>query len=121
MERIYHHYEKWEDHKHGFYDNVSGKNKKELINKVIEMFSDSELTKKYMRRVITEWKYSCEQNLSNSSMNKIAYLGQSACCLYANIPSTITMEAWSLVDKDKRNKADEIARNLIKEWEVQYA
>jgi len=31
------------------------------------------------------------------------------------------MEAWSLVNIDKRNKANEIADKLIKEWEVQYA
>ena len=30
----------------------------------------------------------------------IAYLGQGACCLYAEVPSTVTMEAWNLLDKE---------------------
>jgi hypothetical protein len=38
MERIYHRYELWEDHKAGFYNNVSGEIKKIYIDKCIEMF-----------------------------------------------------------------------------------
>ena len=121
MKRIYHHYCKWEDYPNGFYDNLSGKNKDYLKLKVVELFSSQELTETYMKKVIDEWIYSCEQNLSNDSMNKIAYLGQAACCIYANIPSTITMDAWHLVSKENRDKSDMIADKLIKEWEVKYA
>ena len=44
MERIYHPYWLWEDYKNGFYDNISGDQKKTLILKVIEMFNDEKLT-----------------------------------------------------------------------------
>ena len=118
MIRIYHPYDLWEDYKHGFYDNLSGKNKNELGAKVVDLFSDSIKTRIYMQRVINEWKFSCEHNLSNNSMNKIAYLGQAACCMYAGIPSSITMEYWNKVDKSNRDKADEIAKELIEKWEV---
>lgn len=116
--RIYHPYDKWEDFKHGFYDNLSGKNKELLKAKVVELFTSASKTKKYMERVITEWPYSCEHNLTNESMNRVAYLGQSACCLYANIPSTITMEAWSEVPEENRKVANEIAERTIKKWET---
>lgn len=121
MNRIYHHYEAWEDFPAGFYDNVSGKNKAQLIDKVIELFSSPELTKQYMDLVIKLWPNSCEHNLSNLSMNRIAYLGQGACCLYAGVPSSITMEAWNKVDKNFRDIADSIAEKIISEWEVAYA
>jgi hypothetical protein len=117
MNRIYHHYEKWEDYKAGFYDNISGKNKSLLVDKVIEMFSNYESTEIYMRKVINEWKYSCEHNLTNNGLNKIAYIGQAACCLYAGIPYQITMNAWNKVDIINRNLADKIAIKIIKEWE----
>ena len=116
MSRIYHPYWKWEDYKAGFYDNVSGEKKKFLFNKVIEMFSDQKLTKENMERVINEWEFSCQHNLSNESMNKIAYIGQGACCLYAGVPSTITMEAWSSVSKENQNKANEIAELILQKW-----
>lgn len=115
--RIYHHYTLWEDYRDGFYNNVSGVLKKEMINKVIELFSNPALTKDFMMRVVKEWKYSCEHNLTNESMNKIAYIGQGACCLYAGVPSTVTMEAWSKVPKEHQLEADNIALSVIEYWE----
>jgi hypothetical protein len=116
MNRVYHHYERWEDWKLGFYDNCSGAEKKEKIQKVVEMFESEELTTEYMNRVIEEWKYSCEHNLTNESINKIAYIGQAACCIYAKIPNSVTMEAWSLLSKDVQQRSDNIAKRVIEKW-----
>jgi hypothetical protein len=120
IERIYHSYDKWEDHKAGFYDNISGKDKDRMIKKVIELFTNPEETRKYMIRVVKEWIFSCQHNLTNESMNKIAYLGQGACCLYAGIPSTVTMEAWSKVPEEFRNIADSIAIDVLELWEFRH-
>jgi len=117
MERIYHRYEYWEDYKAGFYNNISGINKDLMIKKVVELFSSSELTNQYMNLVIEKWKYSCEHNLTNISLNRIAYLGQSACCLYAGVPSSITMEAWRLVSEENRNNANKIALSIISNYD----
>ena len=116
MERIYHHFKYWEDHKHGFYDNCSGKERDIKIEKVLEMFNSEQLTRENMTRVIDEWIYSCEQNLTNESMNKIAYLGQGACCLYAEVPSTVTMEAWSKLSKDVKDRSNRIANEVLNVW-----
>jgi hypothetical protein len=117
MERIYHNYKKWEDFNCGFYSTTNTKNKNYLISKVIELFTDSNLTEIYMRKVINEWVYSCEHNLTNMSLNKIAYIGQAACCIYAKVPFYITMNAWNKIDIINRNIADKIAYKIIKEWE----
>lgn len=117
MDRIYHRYELWEDWPAGLY-NSAGRNKSELIDKVIELFSDPKLTRKFMLEVIEKWPYSCEHNLTNNSLNKIAYLGQAACCLYAKIPATVTMEAWSKVPEKFRNEANEIAAEVLSIWEA---
>jgi hypothetical protein len=117
IKRIYHPWEKWEDYKAGFYDNVSGKDKQKMIDKVIEMFSSPELTEKYMNKVTKEWFFSCEHNLTNNGLNKIAYIGQGACCLYGGVPSTITMEAWSKVPKEFQIIADAIAVKVLNGWE----
>lgn len=119
MERIYHRYELWECFKNGFFRNVSGAEKKELQKKVIELFEDSIKTEMYMNKVINEWVYSCEHNLTNISLNRVAWLGQSACCLYAKIPYSITMETWRLVEEGKRNIACEIAEKIISKYEQQ--
>ena len=116
MKQIYHRYEVWEDHKHGFYNNLSGSEKEGKIQLVIEMFSDASKTREMMNRVVNEWKFSCEHNLTNNGLNKIAYIGQSACCLYGEIPATITMEAWSLLPKDIQDRSDMIAQKAINQW-----
>mgnify|MGYP000574741210 CR=1 FL=1 len=121
IKRIYHSWEKWEDYKAGFYDNISGKDKSIMIDKVVEMFSSKDLTEKYMDKVIHNWFYSCEQNLTNNGMNKIAYIGQAACCLYFGIPATVTMEAWSEVDEEHQMEANEIATKKLNEWERIYS
>lgn len=74
MKQIFHPFHLWEDHKHSFYDNCSGKVKEEKLKVCIEFFSDAEKTHEFMERVLKYWKYSCEHNLTNNSMNKIAYL-----------------------------------------------
>ena len=117
MERIYHRYEKWECFKSGFFRNVSGEEKKQLSKKVIELFENSIETKEYMLRVVNEWSYSCEHNLTNISLNRVAWLGQAACCIYAKIPYSLTMENWRYVDKEKRDIACNIAEEIIKQYE----
>jgi hypothetical protein len=116
MKRIYHPYWLWEDYKHGFYENSSGSNKEKHIEKCLELFNSKELTTEFMFRVVNEWKYSCEHNLTNEAMNKIAYIGQSACCLFASIPNTITMECWSKLSSEIQKQANEIAEKALNHW-----
>lgn len=117
MKRICHPYWLWEDYKSGFYDNLSGKEKENKIKSVLTLFNSAELTEKYMQRVVNEWKYSCEHNLSNESMNRVAYIGQAACCLYDKAPNLITMYAWKFLDLDVRERSDKIAKKIILLWE----
>lgn len=119
MKRIYHPYWLWEDYKAGFYDNMSGINKQQKIKKVLEMFNDAKKTKEMMFYVVDNWKHSCEHNLTNESVNKIAYIGQSACCVYDGIPNTITMSAWSLLTQEVKERSDNIALLAIERWNKQ--
>ena len=87
-----------------------------MIEKVVELFSSAELTEHYMSQVISSWPYSCEHNFTNNALNRVAYLGQAACCIYAGIPSSITMEAWAEVPKQCQDIACQIAERLIVSW-----
>ncbi len=120
LKQVFHPFSLWEDHKHGFYNNISGGNKSEMIKDVIQLFCNPLETEEYMNRVIKEWPFSCEHNLTNEAMNKIAYLGQAACALYKGVPCSITMEAWSKVPKEFQDIADEIAGRIINQWETNY-
>ena len=105
MEQVFYPWDLWEDHKHGFYNNVSGLNKKKLEEKVLEVFSNESMTLMFMSSVLDNWKFSCEHNFTNPSINKIAYLGQAACCLAYGVPSTVTMSYWRNVPEEYRDKS----------------
>ena len=117
INRVYHPWWLWEDYKNGFYNTDSSKVKLKNINKVISYFNDYEATIFYMRLVSKEWRFSMEHNLTNYSMNRIAYIGQSACCLHLGIPSSTTMYAWKFIEHDIRERSDKTALLIIKEWE----
>jgi hypothetical protein len=114
--RIYHPYWLWEDYKAGFYENCSGEQKQIYVKKIIEMFNSEKLTLESMFSVVDNWKYSCEHNLTNNSMNGIAYIGQGACCIYCGAPSTITMECWSKLTKEVQERANKNALQAIERW-----
>lgn len=120
--RYFYDYREWEDYKNGMYKKpisirlISGETEEERLNKVIELFSNQDLTRKYMQRVIDEWKIACKVVFSDPSMNKVAWLGQSACCIYAGITESETRKAWWMVSQENRDKADEIAKELIKKY-----
>ena len=119
MNRVYHPWNKWEDYKNGFYNQCSGEEKEQKKQAAINLFNNEDLITEYMNRVINEWIYSCEHNLTNPSLNRIAYIGQSACCIYDRIPSTVTMEIWSLLDPKVQDRANKIAESVLKKWEKQ--
>lgn len=115
MKQLFYHYKFWEDHKNGFYGSFSG-DKNKAIKDIVCFFSNKHETEKYMSLVTKKWIFSCRHNLTNNSINKVAYLGQSAVNLKFGYPSTITMEAWSSVPKEFQNIANNIANKIIKTW-----
>ncbi len=114
--QIFHPWDVWEDYKYDFYNNCTGEEKKEKINLCIEMFNNEMETRQAMFYVVSNWRKSMEHNLTNNAMNKIAYIGQAACAYYARIPSTVTMEAWSLLDEDVQERANGIAQEALDFW-----
>ena len=117
MKQIYHNWELWEDYKNGFYSSVKPSSKNELIFKIKELFKSRELTNLYMKNVCDNWFYSCEHNLTNLNMNRIAWLGQAASCLYCGASCFLTMNVWNMLSFLDQKESDLIAIKNIKEWE----
>jgi len=114
--RIYHPWDKWEDYHYNFYDNCTGQNKEFKLQSVVNMFNSGIDTERCMNYVMENWTNSMEHNLTNSSMNQIAYIGQSACAYYDNIPATVTMEGWSLLTSEVKERSNQLAKDVIDKW-----
>ena len=116
MKQLFHPWHKWEDYEYNFYSNCTGKEKVQKAESCIEMFNSESETRRCMFYVVLNWKRSMEHNLTNSNMNKIAYIGQSACAYYDKIPNTVTMECWSILDVDVQDRANMIAKEALDFW-----
>ena len=116
MERIFHHYEKWEDYQCGMYDEL--KDGRECrVELAKNLLANAPLCEKFMREVVKRWKCACEQVFTNTNVNRRAWLGQAACCLYAGVKENETREAWWQLTEDERNLANEIADKVINDYE----
>lgn len=114
--RIFHTYDKWECHKAGFYQTKKeGWSHQECEDEFKRILSDQNLFGEILSKVIVEWKNSCEHYLTNTSMNRIAWLGQAAVCYHSGVPSRYS-GAWMDIDKKTREKADNTALNYLNKW-----
>ena len=119
MERKYHPYTDWEDYKNGQYKR-SVDNERELILKAKALLKDKQAFETACKNVMKEWPISCEQNLTNLSINRIAWMGQAACCLRYGCPDYITKLAWGLLTQKSMDEANKIAGQIISIWECNY-
>lgn len=118
--RIFHTFEKWECHKAGFYANSKqGMTSTQCENEYAKFLSDIERFKEGLDGVLREWKNSCEHYLTNTSMNRIAWLGQAAMCYSTGIPSKFC-SGFNLLTTDEQDKANMVALEALNYWMKSY-
>ena len=117
MKRIYHTWDKWESFYSGFFNTKppKGITPKQAEEKYRELLSDPEEFARICARIIEEWPYSCEHNLTNKTLNRIAWMGQAALAYKHNIPAQFR-GGYNLLTKEQQQKADEIALKYINIW-----
>ena len=119
MKQRYYHYTTWEDFKHGMYDEDK-ENRHERVQKAVELLTDLENLYEQMTRVTIQWKYATEQNLTNANINHQAFLGQTACSIWAGVHEDETREAWGVLTCEQRYKANRVADRVFKEWQARF-
>lgn len=124
MNRIFHPYWKWEDFQHGLFDlerEYSEPEEMVLSNQAKTLLTDSKLFYQIGLKVIRAWTFAAEQNLTNSSRNKQAWIGQASCCYYYKIPERITKLGWRLMSIPQQVEANKVADKIIRIWEKEHA
>ena len=113
--RTYHPYWKWEETRFNMWGKVN--DREYFLKKMIEFTGNHNKYGNAMLKVIREWKYSCEHNLSDISQNRRAWLGHAACALKYKCPEDIVRQAWSYLSDEQRILANEKADKAINYWE----
>lgn len=116
MKRIYHPFDKWEDYRHNFYGGVCEYPKDNTLGLYASLLKDLPRFEEALKVVISEWKYSCEHNLTNEGMNRIAYLGQASCALAYKVPSSISMGGFNLLTAEEQAAANAMAQKYLDLW-----
>lgn len=90
--------------------------KQSLLEKAITFTGDHVLYGSFMMRVAKEWKYSCEHNLTDPSINQQAWIGHAACALAFGCPEDIVRKAWWNLTDEQRIAANKMADRAIEFW-----
>jgi hypothetical protein len=115
-ERIFHVYEEWECYKAGFYDtHKDGMAKADCEEAYRAFLADPGKFSEALERVTAEWINSCEHYLTNTSMNRIAWLGQAAACYSIRIPSAYRGGFW-LLSPEQQAAANGVALDYLNRW-----
>jgi hypothetical protein len=122
MKRIFHPYNLWEDCNNGILETNFNEEQTELLTyKAKSLLCNPKEFYNVGLKVIMEWKYSSEQNLSNSSRNRQAWIGQASCCYKYRVPEHITKYAWRLMTFEEQKEANAVADDIIRLWEEKNA
>jgi hypothetical protein len=117
MKRVWHPYTKWEDWKAGMWRKVTPTEEAEYLLRAIAFTGDAPLYGSFMLRVVSEWPFSTEHNLTERSINRRAWVGHAAACLALGCPEYITRRAWWMLSQEQRDAADNQATFSIRQWE----
>lgn len=115
--RIFHTYEKWECVTAGFYETKppAGMNAEACKIAYRDFLADLDAFEAALGSVTTEWKHSCEHYLTNSAMNRIAWLGQASACYALNIPAEYR-GGFTMLTSGQQEAANEMALKYLNKW-----
>lgn len=117
IKRIYHHWEKWECYKAGFYNTTApeGIDNDSALLMYAYFLSDIGRFQEATHKVFNNWPNSCEQFLTNQNINRIAWIGQSSMCIATGIPSKYKGGFRLLTDKQQYD-ANNAAEEMLNKW-----
>lgn len=117
MERIFHTWDKWESFHYRFFDNnpPDGMSKKEAERLYFELLSNTQEFGRVLSEIIKAWPNSCEHNLTNKTLNRIAWMGQAALAYKFKIPAQFR-GGYNLLSKEQQAAADAEALKWINIW-----
>lgn len=117
MNRIYHPWHKWECYKSGFYEinPPPGLTRNDCLMMYADFLRDIDSFELNMKRVKDNWIHSCEHFLTNESMNRIAWLGQSAMCINSGI-SSFFRSGFFILSESEQKDANFAAEKFLLDW-----
>lgn len=119
FDRVYHKYTDWEEMQFNMWGTVN--DRAAMLDLAVKFTSNHVLYGSYMLRVVNEWHVSCENALTDNTINQKAWIGHAACALAINCPEDITRKAWGYLTNEQQKLANMQAEWAIRKWKESYS
>lgn len=116
LTRVWRPVDTWEEIKANMWGDVQ--DRATFLRRAILFTGNYRLYGRYMLRVVNEWPNSCENALTDMSLNRKAWVGHAACALALGCPEDITRQAWGHLTNEQRALANGQADRAISHWEM---
>lgn len=115
IKRIYHHCDLLEEA--SMWGTCKPSEREELIQKSYDLFVEPDRFMDACRKVLVEWPFSSEHNLSAKVQNRKAWMGWAACCVNHGSTEYATRNGWRYLTDSQKDIANYVAQCVIEEWE----
>lgn len=116
IKRIFHRFELCEEFKTDMWRMVPIEKREALQEYSRNLMIEYDCFEQVCRKVVDEWPFSCESNLTASSINHQVWIGHAACAINHNAPEDITRLAWRTLTEEQQDLANLAADNAIEYW-----
>lgn len=113
MNRVWHRWEAWECVPAGMHDQES---LQDPVEAYAEILGNCNRFANAINRVFSEWPVSCEQFLTNTESNRVAWLGQAAVCIETGVGRAYRRSFYELSEK-QQSEANKVAADAIARWD----
>lgn len=120
MNRIYKPYWTWEEYLNGMYNGYEKRELEHMINLSTDFMFNVDLFYFHMRISVFEWSNTMLHNLTNTSKNRIAFIGQCACSHALKVNDIAVKTAWKSLPINIKNEANIKAKNVLLDWILEY-
>jgi hypothetical protein len=118
MKQVYLPYWKWECYQNGMWNRLHKNTESEMLKIAIEFTGNHLKYGAAMAEVINAWPNSMLNFLTNTSINKLAYIGHAAVYYKLQIPEHIVRSAWRELSESQQNLANLQALKALKQWQT---
>jgi hypothetical protein len=116
LKRIWHPWYKWECFPANFFGHLPTNAKKADAEKLYAQYlADVSKFEATLKKVTAEWAHSCEHNLTNESMNRIAWLGQACLAYEFKLPSQMRA-GFNILSQSEQAAANLMAEKYLNKW-----
>jgi len=112
IKRVYIPYTEWEDWLNGMWSTGD----ESRLQEAIDFTGDHIRYGEAMREVVIAWPRTMLNSLTNTSINRRAFLGHCAVCYKLGIQESIVRSAWKELTDEQRFLADDVAEKTIKHY-----